>query len=119
MDNYSGVFYMAVQKDDGNASIVNLEDYGSSFVIEEATNTKTGEAVNTTEVQTYTYETTDASQLQEEIDRLHELRAEYEEQVSAASGGDSSSGMDTQTLAVAALLGAVAVLYVKGRDENR
>jgi hypothetical protein len=110
---YNGTFYMAVAKDDGNASIVNLANYGETFDIDEATNTQTGESVNATKVQTYTYDTTNASALAEEIDRLEELRERYEEQAAASSGVGINLG--TEDKAIIGVIAAV-VLVLALRD---
>lgn len=111
MTNYNGTFYMAVAKDDGNATIADLEDYGEEFVINEATNTKTGETVNTTKVETYTYDSTNASALEEELDRLRTLRQEYENQLATGGGGGWFGDLGgTQIGIIIALVGVIALL---------
>ncbi|MFK8212079.1 hypothetical protein [Haloferax volcanii] len=111
----NGTFYMAVQADDGSGSVVDLDDYGSEFTITEAVNTRTGETLNTTAPQRYAYDSTNASALESEIGRLKQLRQEYE---TAGSGGSSSGGgFDSQTLGIALLVGAAAVLLIQ-REGN-
>lgn len=110
MTNFNGTFYFVVAKDDGNASVVDLENYGETFTINEATNTNTGEEVTTTEVQRYTYDSTNVTALEEEIERLKELREDYEAQSTGGGGtgclaacGDGSSIVPKNTVL---LLGA-------------
>nr|YP_005454316.1 unknown [Halogeometricum pleomorphic virus 1] len=107
--NFNGTFYFAVQKDDGSGTIVDLANYGETFTITEATNTKTGEQVNTTQVQRYTYDSTNASQLQEEIDRLRELREEYESQLNS---GGSGWGIGTEDKALIGVIAVAVILLV-------
>lgn len=114
MSDYSGTFYMAVQKPDGNGTVVDLETYGSSFTINTATNTQTGESLNATKVQTYTYDSTNASALAEEIDRLRALREEYESQ--ATGGGGIGIDIGGAGTGVIVALGAVVILMVVTRD---
>lgn len=109
--DYNGTFYMAVQKDDGSGTVADLSNYGSNFTITEATNTQTGEAVNTTNPQRYTYDTYNASNLQEELDQLAQLRQEYEDSLSG--GGSSGSGLSTRTMGILILAGAAAVLLIQ------
>jgi hypothetical protein len=112
-NSYNGTFYMAVAKDDGNASIVNLANFGETFDIDEATNTQTGESVNATKVQTYTYDSTNASALAEEINRLEDLRDRYEEQAAASTGVGINLGTDDK--AIIGVIG-VAVILLLTRD---
>jgi hypothetical protein len=107
-ENVSGSVYMAVSDGPNNASgIVRLDHRGTSFVIHEATNTKTGEAVTTTTPQRYVYQTADATALSSEIDRLQELRTVYEEQATNAGTGIN---LGTEDKAIVA--GAVLVLLL-------
>jgi hypothetical protein len=108
--NYNGTAYMAVQKNNGNATIVDLENYGASFTIREATNTQTGESLNTTKTQTYTYNSTNATALADEIDRLRQLRESYKNQESGGGGGGFDFGGNSTAIAIAA--GAAAVLLL-------
>jgi hypothetical protein len=67
------------------------------FTIVEATNTKTGETVTNTTMETRDYSSTNATALAEELERLKDLRAYYESQIpTGTSGGatDSSGGLD-------------------------
>ena len=118
VSDYNGTFYFAVQKDDGTAGIVDLSNYGQEFSLTSATNTQTGESVNSTTVHRYTYDSTNASALAEEIDRLEELRAEYENQQTAAAGGSGPlSGFSTREILIG--IGALAaVAYIYGREED-
>lgn len=109
VSDYNGTFYFAVQKDDG-AGIVDLSNYGETFTLTSATNTRTGESVNTTEIHRYTYDSTNASALAEEIDRLEELRAEYEAQ--SNNGGGGWGGIGTEDKGLIALVALAAILLV-------
>lgn len=116
LTNLNGTVYMAVQKESGNATVVDLSDYGSEFTITEATNTKTGDTVNTTTINRYTYDSTNASNLQEEINRLKELRETYKNVDQGGGGGgliDSGSGTKNGLIAG---LAAVLVLLAVTRD---
>ncbi len=117
VSNFNGTFYMAVQKEDGNATVVDLANYGETFTIDEATNTKSGDEVEATKVQTYTYESTNASALEEEIERLRELREEYENvDASGSTGcvaacGDGSSVLPKET-GLYVVLGLAAIILL-------
>jgi len=118
ISNFNGTFYMAVQKETGNATVVDLANYGSNFTISEAKNTDTGNTVNTTKVQTYTYDSANASNLKEEINRLRELRESYENISVAGSGtgciaacGDGSSILPKET-GLVVVLGLVALILL-------
>jgi hypothetical protein len=111
--NYSGGFYMAVSSMEGidaNATpqYVPLE---SNFTIQSATNTRTGEAVNTTTMEPRPeYSTTNVSNLQDQIDELQKLRDYYQQQTAAAGGGTGSSNT---MLIVAIALAAGAALMAR------
>lgn len=112
--DYNGTFYFVVQKDDGNASVVDLSNYGSTFTITEAVNTNTGEEVNTTVIHRYVYESTNASALAEEIDRLRELRQLYKQQALTGGGGGSGGGLgNTQMIGVGVILALLVVVVLR------
>ena len=115
VSDYSGVFYMAVQPSNTSkpARIVTLGSLGSSFTIDSATNTKTGEAVNTTVTHEYVYDTADASALQDEIDRLEALRDYYESQQSSGGGGGWGIGTEDKGLIA---LAAIALILIATRN---
>ncbi|MGB9957444.1 hypothetical protein ACOZ4B_13800 [Haloferax prahovense] len=116
MTNFNGTFYMAVQKQDGNGTIVDLANYGETFTITQAVDTQTGEELNATQIETYTYDSTNASALKSELDRLRDLRAEYEQSLNG--GGSSGGGLNTQLIGGALLVGAAAVLLIQ-REGNK
>lgn len=116
--DYNGTFYYSVARNDGTAGIVDLENYGENFTLTKATNTKTGESVETTVVHRYTYDSTNVSALAEEIERLQELREEYEHQKTSAAGGSGPlSGFSNREIMIG--VGALAVVaYIYGREED-
>jgi len=109
VSNFTGAFYMAVQQTDGNGSIVNLADYGETFTITQAVNTQTGEELNTTQVETYTYDSTNASALADEIDRLRDLRQEYEQAGDAGGGGGIGIGTEDRLIIAGAIVALILV----------
>jgi hypothetical protein len=116
--NLTGEVYMSVSSiEDGTGTDLNSSSgfyhVTENFTITEATNTKTGEAVNTTSMETRDYTTTNATALQEEIDRLKEQQAYYEEQLDASSGGVSFDFGGVETGVILALL---AVAFLATRD---
>ena len=114
MSDYNGSMYMAVAANENrDARVLDLSSLGDEVTIEAATNTKTGESINSTTMHQYTYESTDASALAEEIDRLKELRQAYAEQASAGGGGGSGSG--TQPYLIGGIVALAAVLILGRR----
>lgn len=114
----NGSVYMSVASiEDGTGTELNQSGgfyhVTENFTISSATNTQTGEAVNTTTMETRDYSTTNASLLAEEIDRLKEQRAFYEKQQSAAGGGISLDFGGVETGVIIALL---AVAFLATRD---
>ena len=114
--NLSGSVYMSVASiEDGDGNALNHSGgfyyVDEPFTISSATNTQTGEAVNSTEMEKRDYTTTNASALSAEIDRLQELR-EYYEQQQSSSGGISLDFGGIETGAIIALL-AVAFLATR------
>ncbi|WP_139173299.1 hypothetical protein [Halogranum gelatinilyticum] len=111
--DYSGRFVMAVQPADSNQSayIQDLDEISgaTSFEITSAVNTKTGESVSNTTIVKHVYETTDVSNLEEQIDQLTKL---YEEQQEAqSSGGGASSGWTSNKIVVALVAVAAIAVY--------
>jgi len=86
------------------------------FTITEATNTQTGEAVQTTTAEEKDYDTTNITQFRQEIERLKAERRALEEQRSSWGGGGSNptddqpkqSGLNPAALAL--ILAGVVVL---------
>ena len=118
--NLNGSVYMSVASiEDGTGTELNhsggfyyVEEH---FTIAEATNTQTGEAVNSTTMETRNYTTTNASLLAEEIDRLKEQRAFYEQQLAAGGGGIGFDFGGTGA-GIGIALAAVVVLMIATRD---
>ncbi|WP_255151333.1 hypothetical protein [Halorarius halobius] len=104
--NYNGSFYMAAQTANGS-KVLPLED---NFTVTRLTNPVSGDDLNKTTTEQYTYATGNASALQAELDKLAELREELKEANSAASGGsDSDSGVGAKVIiGVLALVGLAA-----------
>ncbi|WP_410764745.1 hypothetical protein [Haloferax sp. DFSO60] len=115
ISDYNGTFYLAYQNDN-QSGITDLSSSGTSFTIESAVNTNTGEEMNTTISQTYIYKSTNASALQEEIDRLQQLREQYES--TNTGGAGSSGGLSTEIIGGAVLVGVAAVLLIQ-REGNK
>jgi hypothetical protein len=115
--NLNGSVYMSVASlEDGSGNSLNHSGgfyyVEENFTVSSATDTNTGEAVNTTTMETRDYTSTNVSLLAEEIDRLKEQRAYYEEQQAAGSGGISLDFGGIETGAIIALL-AVAFLATR------
>lgn len=116
--NYSGTFILAANADAGG-----IQELTSPFVIQEQRNTKTGEVVNTTSVERYTYNTTSTGNFSADIQRLEELAAAYEAQQVPASGGtgclaacgEGSSLLPKETV-IGAAFGILVVLLVANRS---
>ena len=108
MSQLNGTFYMAVQTSEDSSRIVNLESVGTEVTIDEATNTDTGESVQTTETEQYVYETTNASALADELDKLRELRQTYEDLATENTGG-GGGGLDPSSIGTEGIIAAVAV----------
>jgi hypothetical protein len=111
--NHSGEFYMAVSSMDGinDSATPNYVQMNGTFEILSATNTQTGEPVNTTTMEPRPeYSTTNVSNLQDQINELQQLRDYYESQQTAAVAG-SSSGSNTLLIAAIALIAGAALMY--------
>ncbi len=117
--NYSGTFILAANKDEGG-----IQELTSPFKIKEQRNTKTGEVVNTTSVERYTYNTTSTGNFSSDIQSLEQLAAAYEEQQTLASSGgpgciaacgDGSSLLPKRTV-IGAAFGILVVLLVANRS---
>jgi hypothetical protein len=106
--NYSGGFVIAYQTENGSG----IADLNGQFEILETTNTKTGETVQNTTTEKYVYETTNSSELKQEIERLKDLRERLQEQESN-TGTPINLGTDDK-----AIIGviAVAVILLLTRD---
>jgi hypothetical protein len=117
-DNINGAEYIAVSsvENETGTTLNYSEPYfevTDNFTIVEATNTKTGETVNVTTAQEQNFSSTNASQLADELDRLQELRAYYEEQQANNGGGISFDFGGVETGVIIALL---AVAFLATRD---
>jgi len=107
----NGTVYMAVQEDDNNGTVRILDD---TFTIESATNPETGESMDNVSVEEYTYDSTNSSELASELDRLSELRQEYEDMSSGGSGGGDSGA--SSNLLLVLLAGAAGAAILMGRN---
>jgi hypothetical protein len=96
---------MAVQKDNGNGTIIRLKE---DFTVESITDTSTGEAMTNTTIESYTYDSTNSSNLADEIARLSQLREEYEQ--AQTTGGTGGFDLGGNTGVIAGLLAVVALL---------
>ena len=110
--NLSGTVYMAVQSGE-KASIRDLSEDGSEMRITEATNTKTKESLNATKIETKTYSTHNASNLQSELDQLQELRQDIQEM--QAGGGVGGGGGAGNPALIVGLIAVVLLLAYVGR----
>ena len=113
----NGSVYMSVASiEDGQGNALNdsggFYHVDENFTISSATNTQTGESLNSTQMETRDYTTTNTSKLAEEIDRLKELRAYYEEQ---QSGGGGIS-LDFGGVETGVILALLAVAFLATRD---
>lgn len=115
ISDYGGTFYFVVSPEDTNKSayVVDMAQHGSEFTLTSATNTQTGESVNSTQTQKYVYDSTNASELAEEIDRLEELREQYE---NANTGGAGGIGFDLGGTQTGFMLALVLVVFFLTRD---
>jgi hypothetical protein len=90
-----------------------------NFTLTEMVNVKTGESVNSTQLQDYTQQTSDPSLTVEEFERLLELRNEVEE-AEAAAGAGGGSGLNTEIFGMPAyvllLIAAAGAMFLSGRD---
>jgi hypothetical protein len=100
----NGTAYMAVQ-DGENGTVVSLSE---TFTVESATNPKTGESMSNVTVEKYTYDSTNTSALASELDRLSQLREEYEQ--AQTTGGTGGFDLGGNTGAIAAILAIVVIL---------
>ena len=100
----NGTAYMAVQ-DGENGTVVSLSE---TFTVESATNPKTGESMSNVTVEKYTYDSTNTSALASELDRLRQLREEYEQ--AQNTGGSGGFDLGGKTGAIGALLAVVVIL---------
>ncbi|KAB1185833.1 MULTISPECIES: hypothetical protein [Haloferax] len=107
--DYNGTLYFAYQNNN-SSGIIDVGQEGTEFTLTSATNTDTGESVTTTVPQEYVYEETNASNLQEELDRLQTVRDEYEEAKSSSGSLDLGGGVGTEDKAIIA--GAIVVLLL-------
>ncbi len=115
----NGSVYMSVASiTDGNGTELNNSGgfyyVDEPFTISEATDTRTGDAVNTTAMETRDYSSTNVSKLQQELETLKEQREFYEQQTSAAGGGTGSS--NTMLIAVIALAAGAALMWRRDDD---
>jgi hypothetical protein len=105
LSSLNGSAYMAVQKDNGNGTIIRLKE---DFTVESITDTSTGEAMTNTTIESYTYDSTNSSNLADEIARLSQLREEYEQ--AQTTGGTGGFDLGGNTGVIAGLLAVVALL---------
>lgn len=116
--NITGTVYMTVSQMT-NTTTGNATNYSDAyfevtnpFTIHEATNTKTGEEVNTTTAETKDYTSTNASALEEQLQELKDLRAYYENQ-DPGGGGGWFDGVGSKAGIAVALLGGGYLLAAR------
>lgn len=86
---YNGAFLMAVQLGENESAIRELKN---NFTVVETVDVRTGETIQNTTVEKKVYSTTNASELEYELQQLRELRQEYENQTTFASSGGGGGG---------------------------
>lgn len=104
--SHDGSFVLAYQTENQSG----IADLTGNFSIAEQIDTSSGESVNSTSTETYVYNTTDTSDLQQTLTKLEELRQEYQQM---NSGGDSIGwdwGSQNPAVVVAVVLAAILVL---------
>lgn len=114
----NGMVVMAVQPEDDNDSayITRLQEHGDRFRIDQATNTRTGENMSFTEMQTYVYGESSANDLQVELQGLQDLRDALDDFSLSFGGiggglfGGGLGGLGTTAIVLVAILGGVYVL---------
>jgi hypothetical protein len=116
--NLNGSVYVTVSELRENGTVVNNTSaylyVEENFTIESATNTKTGEPINSTTMETRNYSSTNVSDLQQEIQQLRNERDYYEEQASSSGGFGIDFGGTGTGIGVA--LAAVLVLMIATRN---
>jgi len=129
--NLSGTPYMTVASaTDSTGESIN--DTGAqiqlqnSFTILNATNTQTGDPVQTTSAEDKNYTTTNITEFKQTIDRLQNERQMLEEERSSWGGGDSTptpenkqSSLDPAALLLITAGAAVIALLLKGGSNRR
>ncbi|AKH97353.1 hypothetical protein [Halanaeroarchaeum sulfurireducens] len=89
--DYAGAFVMAYQDGTESATL----DLEGPFTIVEMIDTRTGETVSNATMAEYTYETTNATELLAELERLVDAREEIVAEDTPASGGGLFDGLDS------------------------
>jgi hypothetical protein len=111
--SYNGSFYMTAQTSNGS-KVLPLDQ---NFTVNRLTDPTTGEALNETTTESYTYAGGNASEFQSELESLAQLRAQLKKQESASAGGggfDFGGAASTGGI----LLAAGVALYALGRSED-
>ena len=65
--------------------------------------------MQTTETEQYVYETTNASALADELDRLRDLRQRYEDLATENTGGGGGGGLDPSNIGTEGIIAVAAV----------
>jgi hypothetical protein len=117
-DNLGGVVYMSVSEMENRNTGETVNSSGfvtlsENFTVTEATNVRTGESINTTTMETRNYTSTNATQLEQELQELRETRQFYEDQLADSSGGISFDFGGVETGVIIALL---FVAFLATRD---
>lgn len=104
--NYGGTFLLATNN--------GIRTLNKPFTVVGQKNTRTGETVGQVGLESYTYATTDASNLRTQLDKMATMDNEYNDAQAAAGGGgtgDGSGGSSWMAVAIgAAVIAAIVVL---------
>jgi len=85
MSNLNGMVYLAVQNSSNESAVYTYTT--GEITIESAQNPDTGEEVTNVSMQSYRQESTNATELREELSEMRELQEEYEQAVESLTIG--------------------------------
>lgn len=105
----NGTFILAAAGENGSGRFVEVDE--GSFVLTSITDPNTGETLNSTDMESYDYNSTDVSDLEAELNRLSQALEAYQEQSAPGGGGGWNIDLGgTQVGVIAALLVVVLIL---------